>query len=995
MTLSLSDPAEAVRDRERARHCFAPATLARLTADQRAIFEHFVRGPDVTPDFALIHHAFEAHAAATPHAIAARHGDESITYAELDRAANRLAARLAHEGVSAGDCVALFVHRSIPMLAGMLAALKLGAAYVPQHVGVAPESQLLHVIGAAATRVILTLSHLRPLVPVPAGHTCIAIDDFLRLAPEGESDSRCGHATAQPGHITPSSACFVLFTSGTTGKPNGVRVTHRNLCNILLTDPGRLGMRPGMKVSQILNIAFDMAAWEILGCLANGATLLIRGKDIAETVQQANVVIATPSILATLDSRRCPLVRVVAVAGEPCPERLANDWSTGRTFFNSCGPTETTIVNTMQHYANDGRSLTIGKPTPNNTVYVLDSDLMPCAVGKTGEMWAGGECVTAGYIGNEALNRERYIPDPFLGGGRLMFRTRDLGRWTASGELEHLGRTDDQVKIRGFRVELDGVSAALETARTVERAVTLPVNGRDLIAFVTPHSANVDEALQCARERLPYYCVPARVIALDAFPLTSRGKIDKRALGDLAIRPSDEKTNPAARGKTAGEMPPPHCRRQRLLASPLLSHYNRLAALVLALNVLLFAYGITDGHWWRREGIAMGAIANAVVANLALAVLVRQQYVINLLFWTATRAPVTWPLSVRRTLGKVYHFGGLHAGGAIAATAWFLALFASMVWHRVHDLPGVPASLFAVSGALLALLAALVVMAQPAIRARYHNAFELTHRFAGWAALALFWVQTLLFVDAGRTATGTSHADALAGALFDSPSFWVLLAVTVSIALPWLRLRKVRVQVERLSSHAAIARFDHGVTPFAGSSTSISLSPLTEWHAFANIPAPGERGFRLIVSRAGDWTARFIDEAPSHVWVKGITTAGVANIETLFRRVVYVATGSGIGPVLPHLLAKKVPIRLIWATKSPRETYGDALVDEILAAQPDALIWDTDSDGKPDLLRLAYAAREQFDAEAVICIANRKLTERVVTGMESRGFAAYGAIWDS
>ena len=155
------------------------------------------------------------------------------------------------------------------------------------------------------------------------------------------------------------------------------------------------------------------------------------------------------------------------------------------------------------------------------------------------------------------------------------------------------------------------------------------------------------------------------------------------------------------------------------------------------------------------------------------------------------------------------------------------------------------------------------------------------------------------------------------------------------------------------------------------------------------------RGFRLIVSRAGDWTARFIDEAPSHVWVKGITTAGVANIETLFRRVVYVATGSGIGPVLPHLLAKKVPIRLIWATKSPRETYGDALVDEILAAQPDALIWDTDSDGKPDLLRLAYAAREQFDAEAVICIANRKLTERVVTGMESRGFAAYGAIWDS
>lgn len=219
--------------------------------------------------------------------------------------------------------------------------------------------------------------------------------------------------------------------------------------------------------------------------------------------------------------------------------------------------------------------------------------------------------------------------------------------------------------------------------------------------------------------------------------------------------------------------------------------------------------------------------------------------------------------------------------------------------------------------------------------------------------------------------------------------------MTASIALPWLRLRKVAVQVERPSSHAAVVRFDHGVTPFPGSSTSISVSPLTEWHSFANIPAPGESGFRLIVSRAGDWTGRFIDDMPPHVWVKGITTAGVANIETLFKRVVYVATGSGIGPVLPHLLAKKVPIRLVWATKNPRKTFGDALVDEILAAQPDALIWDTDEHGKPDLLRLAYAARESFDAEAVICIANRKLTEYVVTGMESRGFAAYGAIWDS
>jgi amino acid adenylation domain-containing protein len=531
MTLIFSECANAVGHSDGTRNSFLPGKLARLSPVEREQFHQFGRGPSAMPDHPLIHRAFEAHAAARPDAIAAQCAGESITYGALDREATRLAARLAAEGVTAGDCVALFVHRSIHMLVGMLAALKLGAAYVPQHVGVAPESQLLHVIRAASTRVILTLSHLRDRVPVPAGHVCLSVDDFA---------DRCESVRRPPStSISPDATCFVLFTSGTTGKPNGVRVTHRNVCNILLTEPGRLGMKPGAKVAQILSIAFDMAAWEILGSLANGATLLIRGQDIAETAEQANVVIATPSILATLDPKRCPQVQFVAVAGEPCPKSLADRWATGRTFFNACGPTETTIVNTMQHYRGDGGPLTIGKPTSNNTVYILDSKYEPCAIGETGEMWAGGDCVTAGYIGNDALNRERYVPDPFLGGGRLMFRTRDLGRWTAGGELEHLGRTDDQVKIRGFRVELDSVSNVLEATPSISRAATLPLNTRDLIAFVTPRNADIDAALQRVRANLPYYCVPARIVALDAFPLTPRGKIDRRALIDLPIQPSD------------------------------------------------------------------------------------------------------------------------------------------------------------------------------------------------------------------------------------------------------------------------------------------------------------------------------------------------------------------------------------------------------------------------------------------------------------------------
>ncbi len=280
-------------------------------------------------------------------------------------------------------------------------------------------------------------------------------------------------------------------------------------------------------------------------------------------------------------------------------------------------------------------------------------------------------------------------------------------------------------------------------------------------------------------------------------------------------------------------------------------------------------------------------------------------------------------------------------------------------------------------------------MALPSQRARFHNRFELSHRLGGWTALILFWAQTVLFINDQRGDPSFGSA-ALA-----SPGLWMLALLTISIALPWLRLRKVAVQIENPSSHVAVVRFNHGVTPFAGSSTTVSRNPLMEWHSFANVPAPGQDGFRLTISRAGDWTGKFIDDLPSQVWVKGIPTAGVGNIDKLFNRVVWVATGSGIGPTLPHLLYQFTPARLVWSTRTPRETYGDALVDEILAVEPNALIWDTNERGRPDLVKLAYEAYKEFDAEAVICISNKKLTWEVVYGMESRGIPAYGAIWDS
>ncbi|WP_199041754.1 amino acid adenylation domain-containing protein [Glycomyces salinus] len=486
-------------------------------------FRRFGWGPTRAVPRLSIHEAIERHAAATPAAIAAEHEGRRITYGELERHAARLTARLARHGVRPGDRVALVVRRGIPMVVGILAILKAGAAYVPQDARMVRTPALRHILRTAAVEVVLTESGAP--VDLPAGHTAIDIDAAMadRTDPP-----------APRVHSAPERACYVLFTSGTTGKPNGVEVTHGNVANLLFTRPGDLGIRPGTTVAQILNIAFDMAAWEILGCLTHGGTLLIRGDDIEATARRAEVLIATPTILSRIDPAACGPVRTVAVAGEPCPRALADRWAERSTFYNGCGPTETTIVNTMQRHRPGNERLTIGRPTPNNTVYILDERREPLPIGEVGEMWAGGDCVSAGYLADPGLNAERYAPDPFLGGGRMMFRTRDLGRWTDDGELEHLGRTDDQVKIRGFRVELDSVSAVLEGVPGCARAATVKLDDRTLVSFVEPAAVDPAGARDAVAAALPYYCVPDTVHAIDALPLTSRGKIDKALLARLA-----------------------------------------------------------------------------------------------------------------------------------------------------------------------------------------------------------------------------------------------------------------------------------------------------------------------------------------------------------------------------------------------------------------------------------------------------------------------------
>lgn len=508
----------------------AALLLGALSPEDQQQFQTFGVGPKVRPRFSLIHQAFEYFAQQQPEQIAVTEiGGRSVSYRELDHQARQLAARLYQSGVRRGDAVCLYVRRSIEMVVGILGCLKLGACYVPQDMLVCPEKQRNDIVELSEARVILTTERYLPEIPDYPQAEVIAIDSCLNSSSNVEL---LGPLMTEQGDA--QDTAVIIFTSGTTGRPNGVQVSHANLANILLTAPGDMGIRPGVKVGQILNIAFDMAAWETLGCLSNGGTLLIRDKSFQAVAEQADVLISTPSVLTTIDAARCQQVRAVAVAGEPCPRSLAETWGAFCDFYNSCGPTETTIINTAEVFRPDDKYLSIGKPTPNNTVYVLNEQMQPCAIGEVGEMWAGGDCVTKGYINNPELTADRYRDDPYLGRGRKMFRTRDLGRWTEEGTLEHLGRVDDQVKIRGFRVELDSVSAALESAEGCVRAVALKLNSRHLVGFVSPATVDTESARQQVLERLPYYCEPLFILALGELPKTIRGKIDKRLLMEMA-----------------------------------------------------------------------------------------------------------------------------------------------------------------------------------------------------------------------------------------------------------------------------------------------------------------------------------------------------------------------------------------------------------------------------------------------------------------------------
>ncbi|KAF7320141.1 Nonribosomal peptide synthetase 12 [Mycena kentingensis (nom. inval.)] len=521
--------------------------LASLSPEDRSLFYRYGVGPRRTVDIPIIHHAFEHHALVQPDAVAVEHEAEgqSLTFAELDRRANRLAHRLRAEGIYPGKRVCILARRSVHLVVGILAVLKSGGQYIPLDALTIPDSTLSYVLNDSKPSIVLAMSEFvervnAGSVPTIDLESVILADELANADGSKPTDT-----------TTPASGAYIIYTSGTTGTPKGVDVRHRGVTNVISGQPGNVGMKPGLRVGQFLNIAFDMGAWEILGSLYNGCTLCIRGTTKLEWIalmKTVHIVIATPSILTCHEPADYPNIQNVIVGGECYLSRiiphldasfkgnpvrkapLADKWAQYTNFSNCCGPTEISICNTVQPHT-PGYPLSIGKPIPNTNVYVLARDptsTKPVTIGETGCMWVGGVGVSNGYLNLPDKTAERYRPDPFVGGG-VMFNTGDLGRWRSDGQLDHLGRADDQVKVKGFRVELDGVSAAMRTYEPVQSAVALLV-GIELWGFVTPSSIDLAQVRDATAAVQPNHAVPTQYLALDDFPMTKNGKVDKRAL---------------------------------------------------------------------------------------------------------------------------------------------------------------------------------------------------------------------------------------------------------------------------------------------------------------------------------------------------------------------------------------------------------------------------------------------------------------------------------
>jgi len=449
--------------------------------------------------------------------------------------------------------------------------------------------------------------------------------------------------------------------------------------------------------------------------------------------------------------------------------------------------------------------------------------------------------------------------------------------------------------------------------------------------------------------------------------------IDAKGGGDV-VKVLDQETLPVLGGSSLW----------RQVRWQLLSTYRKIFTVVFVANTVAALTLVLT------LGTEPENILTAVSINLLLSVMVRNEHFINVLFAISVSVPQSFPLWIRKRVAKVYSYGGLHSGCGVGAVVWYI-WYCVLITQRCHAKRSfVP--LAAVAWTILLLLAMIIVFAHPKLRAARHDHFEMFHRFAGWTVVVLFWAQMVIVAHRASLTSGRS----IGNELLYSPSFWCLILLTLCIIYPWARLRLERVRSEELSEHAMRLHFDDRRIDSC-MAVRISDNPLRETHAFAVIPEPGrERGFSVIVSRAGDWTSRMIEKKPEMMWVKGAPAWGVIRVATMFKPVVIVATGSGIGPCLGLFNGyPSLQCRVLWSTPCPEEKYGRAVMDTVLRADPNAVIIDTRIQGRQDMSSLTYKLYKDSGAEAVVVISNPKLTKELVFEMESRNIPAYGPIWDS
>ncbi|MFG3003155.1 amino acid adenylation domain-containing protein, partial [Streptomyces calvus] len=493
---------------------------------------------------------FEAQVARTPDAPAAVFDGGSLTYAELNAGANRLARMLLEHGAGPERFVAVALPRSARLLMALVAVLKTGAAYVPVDPEYPTERIATMLQDCAPTLVVTDADGAGRL---PSGIVRLSLDsaDTSRFPAGDLQDDE--HAAA----LSPLHPAYVIYTSGSTGRPKGVVMPSGAVSNLLAWHHRAIGAGPGSVTAQFTAVSFDVSVQEILSAMLSGSTLVSCPEEIRRSPEQLavwleehgvrdlyapNLVIGALLQAAREQELRLPALANVAQAGEALTltEEVRAFFAAGqRRLHNHYGPTETHVVTayTLPDDVTEWPDTPpIGRPIANTRVYVLDAGLRPVPVGVTGELYVAGAGLARGYLHRPGPSAERFVADPFGAAGGRMYRTGDLVRWNAEGRLEFLGRADDQVKVRGFRIEPGEVEAALLALEPVARAAVVVredrPDDRRLVAYLVPAGDGLEVRAVRSRlgELLPEHMVPTAFVVLDALPLTPNGKLDRASL---------------------------------------------------------------------------------------------------------------------------------------------------------------------------------------------------------------------------------------------------------------------------------------------------------------------------------------------------------------------------------------------------------------------------------------------------------------------------------